>query len=74
MGGKPLFALNIVGFPSNRLPMTVLEQILKGAQAKADEAGIPIIGGHTIDDAEPKFGLSVCGIIDPKKIKTNALF
>ncbi len=72
MGGKPLFALNIVGFPSNRLPMTVLEQILKGAQAKADEAGIPIIGGHTIDDTEPKFGLSVCGIIHPKKIKTNA--
>lgn len=72
MGGKPLFALNIVGFPSNRLPMTVLEQILKGAQAKADEAGISIIGGHTIDDTEPKFGLSVCGIIHPKKIKTNA--
>ncbi len=72
MGGKPLFALNIVGFPSNRLPMTVLEQILKGAQAKADEAGIPIIGGHTIDDTEPKFGLSVCGIVHPQKIKTNA--
>ncbi|MEE9117053.1 MAG: selenide, water dikinase SelD [Calditrichia bacterium] len=72
MGGKPLFALNIVGFPSNRLPMTVLEQILKGAQEKAEEAGIPIIGGHTIDDTEPKFGLSVCGIVHPQKIKTNA--
>ncbi len=72
MGGKPLFALNIVGFPSNRLPMSVLEQILKGAQDKAAEAGIPIIGGHTVDDTEPKFGLSVCGLVHPKQIKSNA--
>jgi selenium donor protein len=72
MGAKPLFALNIVGFPSNRLPLSVLEEILAGAQQKAEEAGIPIIGGHTVDDTEPKFGLSVCGIVHPDKVKTNA--
>ena len=72
MGGKPLFALNIVGFPSNRLPLAILEQILKGAQDKAKEAGISIIGGHTIDDTEPKYGLSVCGIVHPEKILKNA--
>jgi len=71
MGGKPLFALNIVGFPSNRLPIAVLEEILRGAQSKAEEAGISIIGGHTIDDTEPKFGMAVTGIIDPQKIITN---
>lgn len=72
MGGKPLFALNIVGFPSNRLPMEVLKEILKGAQDKAKEAGVSIIGGHTIDDTEPKFGLAVTGLIHPKKILSNA--
>jgi cysteine desulfurase NifS/selenium donor protein len=72
MGGKPLFALNIVAFPSSRLPMDVLEQILKGAQSVAKDAGISIIGGHTVDDTEPKFGLTVTGIIDPSKIITNS--
>jgi cysteine desulfurase NifS/selenium donor protein len=71
MGGKPLFALNIVGFPSNRLPMSVLEAILLGAQSVADDAGISIIGGHTVDDTEPKFGMTVTGVIDPRKIVTN---
>jgi selenium donor protein len=72
MGAKPIFALNIVGFPSNRLPMEVLKQILKGAQDKATEAGINIIGGHSIDDPEPKFGMVVNGIAHPKKIWTNS--
>ncbi|UCG51806.1 MAG: selenide, water dikinase SelD [Candidatus Latescibacterota bacterium] len=71
MGGRPLFALNVVGFPSNRLPMGVLEEILGGAQSKADEAGISIIGGHTVDDTEPKYGLAVTGLIDPKHVVTN---
>lgn len=71
MGAKPLFALNIVAFPSNRLPMEVLEQILKGAAEKAAEAGITIIGGHTIDDPEPKFGLAVTGRVHPDKIIRN---
>ena len=72
MGGKPLFALNIVGFPSNRLPMEILKKILKGAQDKADEAGISIVGGHTVDDTEPKFGLAVTGIVHPHRILTNS--
>ncbi len=72
MGAKPLFALNIVGFPSNRLPMEVLKKILQGAQDKAEEAGISIIGGHTIDDPEPKYGLVVLGLVHPDKILTNS--
>jgi len=72
MGGKPLFALNIVGFPSNRLPMATLREILQGAHDKAKEANVSIIGGHTIDDTEPKFGLAVTGVISPDKILTNA--
>lgn len=72
MGAKPIFALNIVGFPTNRLPIWVLEKILQGALEKAAEAGIPIIGGHTVDDLEPKFGLAVSGIVHPKKVIRNA--
>ncbi len=72
MGGKPVFALNIVGFPSNRLPMEVLREILRGAQDKAEEAGVSIIGGHTVDDTEPKFGMAVTGLIHPERILTNA--
>ncbi len=71
MGAKPLFALNIVGFPSNRLPMRVLERILEGARFAAEEAGISIIGGHTVDDTEPKYGLTVTGVADPGRIVTN---
>ena len=72
MGGKPIFALNIVGFPDNRLPEEVLKQILKGANDKAEEAQINILGGHTIEDTEPKFGMTVTGIVHPDKIITNA--
>jgi cysteine desulfurase len=72
MGAKPIFALNIVGFPSNRLPMEVLQAILKGATDKASEAGISILGGHTIDDPEPKYGMVVSGIVHPDKILSNA--
>ena len=72
MGGRPLFALNIVGFPSNRLPLEVLHRILRGALDAAAEAGVSILGGHTVDDTEPKYGLAVSGIIDPDRIITNA--
>ena len=71
MGGRPLFALSIVGFPSNRLPLAVLERILRGAQDKAAEAGIPIIGGHTVEDTEPKFGLAVTGVVHPERVLRN---
>jgi len=72
MGGKPLFALSIVGFPEKLLPPEVLRQILLGATDKVSEAGISIIGCHTIEDTEPKFGLVVTGSIDPDKILTNS--
>ncbi len=72
MGARPIFALNIVGFPSNRLPLSVLEEILRGAQDKAAEAGITILGGHTVDDNEPKFGMAVTGLVAPDKILRNS--
>ena len=72
MGGRPLFALNIVGFPEKRLPLDVLKRILQGAMDKAKQAGIDIIGGHTVEDSEPKFGLAVTGLIDPRKVLTNS--
>jgi selenide, water dikinase len=71
MGAKPLFALNLVGFPSE-LPLAMLSKILAGGQSKATEAGIPILGGHSIRDPEPKYGLAVTGLVHPKKILTNA--
>ena len=72
MGAEPIFALNIVGFPSNRLPLSVLEEILRGAQEKAKEAGISILGGHTVDDNEPKFGMAVTGLVAPDKVIRNS--
>ena len=71
MGAKPLFALNIAGFPEDTLPLDILEQILKGAGDKAAEAGIGILGGHTIEDPEPKYGLVVTGMLHPGKIYKN---
>lgn len=71
MGAKPLFALNIVGFPDGTLPMEVLHQILKGASDTATLAGIGVLGGHTIEDPEPKYGMVVTGIINPKNIIRN---
>lgn len=63
MGGRPLFALNIVGFPLGRLDASVLAAILRGGQEKAAEAGVAIIGGHSIDDSEPKYGLAAVGFV-----------
>ena len=61
MGGKPLFALNILGFPANDFPKDIVSKILQGGADKASEAGISIVGGHSIDDKEPKYGLVVTG-------------
>ncbi len=71
MGARPLFAMNIVGFPENTLPMSVLEQILKGAHDKAAEAGISVQGGHTIEDPEPKYGMVVSGGVHPDQVIRN---
>ena len=72
MGGKPLFALNIVGFPINDLPKAILTEILQGGADKAAEAGIPVVGGHSVDDKEPKYGLVVTGEVDESKMWKNS--
>ena len=72
MGARPLFALSIVCFPVKTLPLEVLGEIMRGGSAKAAEAGIAIVGGHSIDDPEPKFGLSVVGVVDPAKVVRNS--
>lgn len=72
MGGEPLTALCIAGFPASRLPLGVLTEILRGAQDKVREAGAVVAGGHTVVDEEPKFGLAVTGRADPRRLLTNA--
>jgi selenide,water dikinase len=72
MGGTPLTALNIAGFPVGALSMDILAEILRGGAEKAREAGVTVVGGHTIDDAEPKYGLAVTGTINPSRVVTNA--
>lgn len=72
MGGKPLTALNVVMFPSKHLDMGILRDILRGGHDKIVEAKASLVGGHTIDDEEPKYGLCVNGIVHPEKIITNA--
>ena len=71
MGAKPIAALNVVGFPSD-LDMSILGEILKGGASKALEAGIVIAGGHSVVDAEPKYGLSVTGIVNPGSQTANS--
>jgi selenide,water dikinase len=72
MGGEPLTALSIVGFPTGTLPLDVLGQILRGGQDKVHEAGAALVGGHTITDEELKFGLSVTGRVHPDRVLSNA--
>jgi selenide,water dikinase len=72
MGGEPLTAMNIVGFPEKRLPLSVLTAILRGGQDAVHEAGARIVGGHTVIDDELKYGLSVTGRVHPDRILTNA--
>lgn len=72
MGGRPLFALNIVCFPSKKLSMDVLGRILQGGCDKAKEAGIDIVGGHSVDDDEPKYGLVVTGVAASDQLLTNS--
>jgi selenide,water dikinase len=71
MGGRPLTALSIVGFPDQLLSVDVLIEILRGATDKASEAGIAIVGGHTIKADEPIFGLAVTGTVSPRRVLAN---
>jgi selenide,water dikinase len=72
MGGRPLTALNIMGIPTDRVPPEVIAAILRGGAAKAKEARCVIIGGHTIRNPEPIYGLAVTGIVSPRRMLTNA--
>lgn len=72
MGGKPLTALNLVMFPTEHLDMGILKEILRGGNDKVIEAGACLVGGHSVDDNEPKYGLCVNGIVHPDRIITNA--
>lgn len=72
MGGRPITCLNLAGFPSKKLDAEFLNKIVAGGLTKITEAGAVLAGGHTIDDDEPKYGLSVTGIVHPQKYWTNA--
>ena len=72
MGARPLTALNIAAFPRQTLPFEVLGEILRGGLSKVQEAGATILGGHTVENAEPLYGLAVTGIVHPNRIATNA--
>jgi selenide, water dikinase len=72
MGARPISALNIVGFPDAELEPAVLAEILRGGAEKAKEAGIDVVGGHTIKSDEPIYGLAVTGIVHPDRVVTNA--
>ena len=73
MGGRPILAMNIVGYPraNPKVPLSSLGDILRGGADKATEAGTSVVGGHTIDDCEPKYGMSVTGFVHPDKIWRN---
>lgn len=71
MGAKPITAMNIVCFPKDKLDSSVLKSILEGGLSKMTEAGVALVGGHSVDDPELKYGLSVTGVVDPDRIVTN---
>jgi len=71
MGGTPLMAVNLVAFPIKELPASVLTEILRGGLDKVREAGIDVLGGHSIDDHEPKYGLAVTGTVHPDRVIRN---
>src|SRR6185295_14097842 len=71
MGGKPILALAILGFPVEKLPVEIAQEILRGGKAVCEEANIPLAGGHTIDSPEPIFGMAVNGLVKKENIKRN---
>ena len=72
MGGRPLTALNLLGVPAEKVPPEVIARILQGGARKVREAGCALVGGHTIRNPEPIFGLAVTGLVDPRRLLTNA--
>src|SRR4029450_8235831 len=72
MGGRPILALNLTARPAPALPVELLAEVLRGGAEVAAEAGCPVVGGHSIDDPEPKYGLAVVGLADPDRLLTVA--
>jgi selenide,water dikinase len=72
MGGTPRTALNLVGFPDDKLPLQLLGDILRGGADRTQEANCVIVGGHTVRDAEIKYGMAVTGLVHPQRVITNA--
>ena len=70
MGGRPVWALNLAGWPRDTLPLELLADVLRGGADVAREAGMTIVGGHTVDDPEPKYGMCIVGRVDPDRIMT----
>lgn len=71
MGGRPVMAVNLVGWPRDRLPREVLTEVLRGGADTAALAGVPVVGGHSIDDPEPKYGMAVTGLVHPDRVLRN---
>jgi len=71
MGGRPVVAINLVGWPRDVLPMELMTEVLRGGLAVAGEAGCPVIGGHSVDDPEPKYGMAVTGVASPSRLLRN---
>lgn len=71
MGGRPVIAINLVGWPRGVLPLELMTEVLRGGLAVASEAGCPVIGGHSIDDPEPKYGMAVTGVAEPGRLLRN---
>ncbi|MBB2893201.1 selenide, water dikinase SelD [Flexivirga oryzae] len=71
MGGRPVVAINLVGWPRGVLPMELMTEVLRGGLDVGRQAGCPVIGGHTIDDPEPKYGMAVTGVADPNRLLRN---
>ena len=72
MGGRPVLALNVVGWPAQTLPLEMLSEVLRGGAEVAASAGVSVLGGHTIDDPEPKYGMAVTGFVDEDRIVRNS--
>jgi selenide,water dikinase len=72
MGGRPLTAMNLIGWPNGVIEYDVMGEVMRGGADKLAEAGATLVGGHSWDDAEPKYGLSVTGVVHPKQVVTNA--
>src|SRR5439155_26047421 len=72
MGGRPITALNLVAWPVKELPLELLAEVLEGGATVAREAGVAVVGGHSIHDPEPKYGMAVTGLIDPDRVVRNS--